>query len=225
VPDADLPASIESVDTMLGEAPAGLDSHILLRRPDVVQAEYQLRAANAEIGAARAAFFPTISLTGVIGFASPQLKSLFNSGSFAWSAAGGASETLFAGGANVANLALARAEMDEAVAVYQKAIQTAFQEVSDALAQRGTITDQLNAQTALVDHSADNYMLADARYREGVDTFLNSLDAQRTLYSARRSLASTRLLRATNLVALYQSLGGDQLLDTVPAHVSGIPIR
>jgi multidrug efflux system outer membrane protein len=213
VADADLPASIESVDGLLGEVPAGLDSRVLLRRPDVVQAEYRLRAANAQIGAARANFFPTISLTALAGAASPALDALFNGRNFNWTVSAGASQTLFAGGANIANLALARGQRELTVAQYQQAIQTAFREVADALARRGTINDQMAAQNSLVAAATDEYQLEDARYREGVDPFLNSLEAQRTLYAARRTLASTRLIKADNLVTLYRTLGGDQLID------------
>jgi multidrug efflux system outer membrane protein len=214
VPDGDLPASIESVDGLLGEAPAGLDSRILLRRPDVAQAEYQLRAANAEIGAARAAFFPTISLTALAGAASPALSALFNGDNFVWSGQAAAAQTLFDGGANRGNLAAAKGRRDLAVAQYQQAIQTAFREVADALARRGTINDQMTAQSALEAAASDSYALAQARYKEGIDPFLNALDAQRTLYGARRTLAATRLVRADNLVTLYRSLGGDLLMDT-----------
>ncbi|MFI4966487.1 MAG: efflux transporter outer membrane subunit [Caulobacterales bacterium] len=214
VADADLPASIESVDGLLAEVPAGLDSRVLLRRPDVVQAEYRLRAANAQIGAARANFFPTIDLTALAGVASPALGALFSGGSFNWSVSGSAAQTIFAGGANVANLALSKGQRDLAVAQYQKAIQTAFREVADALARRGTIADQMAAQNALVAAANDEYVLEEARYREGIDPFLNSLESQRTLYAARRTLASTRLIRADNLVTLYRTLGGDQLIDT-----------
>jgi multidrug efflux system outer membrane protein len=213
VADADLPASIESVDGLLGEVPAGLDSRVLLRRPDVVQAEYRLRAANAQIGAARANFFPTISLTAIAGAASPALGALFNGKNFNWSATGGAAQPLFAGGANIANLALAKGQRELAVAEYQKSVQTAFSEVADALARRGTINDQMAAQDALVAAALDEYQLEDARFREGVDPFLNSLEAQRTLYAARRTQASTRLVKADNLVTLYRTLGGDQLID------------
>lgn len=215
VADADLPASIESVDGLLGEVPAGLDLRVLLRRPDVAQAEYRLRAANAQIGAARANFFPTISLTALAGAASPALGALFNGKNFNWSASGNAAQTIFAGGANVANLSLAKGQRDLAVAQYQQAIQTAFREVADALARRGTINDQLAAQNNLVVAANDEYVLADARYKQGIDPFLNSLDAQRTLYAARRTLASTRLIKADNLVTLYRTLGGDQLVDAM----------
>ena len=217
VADADLPASIESVDGLLAEVPAGLDSRVLLRRPDVVQAEFALRAANAQIGAARANFFPTIDLTALAGFASPALGALFSGKNSAWSMEGAVAQPIFAGGANVANLALAHGQRDLTVAQYQKAIQTAFREVADGLARRGTIADQMSAQNALVAAATDEYVLEDARYREGIDPFLNSLEAQRTLYAARQTLASTRLIRADNLVTLYRTLGGDQLIDAHPS--------
>jgi multidrug efflux system outer membrane protein len=213
VADADLPPSIESIDGLLGEVPAGLSSQVLLRRPDVVQAEYRLRAANARIGAARASFFPSISLTALAGAASPALGALFQGRNFNWTVSAAASQTIFAGGANVANLALARGERELALAQYQQAIQTAFREVADALARRGTINDQMAAQNGLVASAADELALETARYREGVDPFLNTLEAQRTLYIARRTQATTRLARADNLVTLYRTLGGDQLID------------
>jgi multidrug efflux system outer membrane protein len=213
VADADLPASIESVDGLLAEIPAGLDSRILLRRPDVVQAEYRLRAANAQIGAARANFFPYISLTALAGAASPALGALFNGNNFNWTVSGAASQTVFAGGANLATLAQARGQRELTLAQYQQAIQTAFREVADALARRGTINDQMAAQDALVAAATDAYVLEDARYRQGIDPFLNSLTTQRTLYAARRTQAATRLLRADSLVTLYRALGGDQLID------------
>lgn len=214
VPDADLPASIEAVDGLLAALPAGLDSRVLLRRPDVVAAEHRLRAANARIGAARAAFFPTISLTAVAGFASTALSSLFTGGGFTWSAGPSVSLPIFDGGANRGNLAYAEAERELAVAQYRQAIQSAFRDVADALARRGTIDRQFAAQSDFARAAETSYRLADARYREGIDTFLASLDAQRTLYAARRSLAAARLLRADNLVALFQTLGGDETLDT-----------
>jgi multidrug efflux system outer membrane protein len=181
-----------------------------------VQAEYRLRAANAQIGAARANFFPTIDLTALAGAASPALGQLFNGKNFNWTAGGTVTQSIFAGGANVANLALTKGQRDLAVAQYQQAIQTAFREVSDALARRGTINDQMNAQTALFTAANDEYTLDVARYRQGIDPYLNTLVAQRTLYQARQSLTSTRLIRADNLVTLYRTLGGDQLIDTRP---------
>jgi multidrug efflux system outer membrane protein len=216
VADAELPTSIESVDRLLGELPAGLDSRILLRRPDVVEAEYRLRAANARIGAARANFFPTISLTALAGFASTALSSLFTGGAFTWSVAPAATLPLFDGGANKGNLAYANAQRDLTVAQYKQTVQTAFREVADALARRGTIDRQTQAQIDLEAAARDSDFLAEARYKEGIDPFLSRLDTQRTLYAARRALASARLLRADNLVTLYRVLGGDMLIDGEP---------
>lgn len=212
VTDADLPASIESVENSVTPVPAGLDSSILLRRPDIVEAEFRLRAANAQIGAARAAFFPRISLTSLAGFASTALGSLFDSGSFNYSVAPSATLPLFDAGANAGNLANARGQFDAATATYQKTIQVAFRDVANALARRATIADQAGAQMRLEAAAADTATLTEARYRGGVASFLESLDAQRSLYSARRSMASTRLVRASNLVDLYRSIGGDPTL-------------
>ena len=216
VADNLLPATIEDADGKLAELPAGLDSTILLRRPDVVEAEYQLRASNARIGAARAAFFPRISLTAIAGLASTALSDLFTGGAFGWTVAPTAALPIFDGGANAGNLAYARAQKLGYIAAYQKAIQTAFREVSDALARRGTIdaetrADQLNATAA-----EDTLNLDIARYRQGIDPYLNTLDAQRTFYAARQTVVNIRLTRAQNLVDLYQTLGGDQLVEAMP---------
>jgi multidrug efflux system outer membrane protein len=206
---ANLPTSIEEATGTIAQLPAGLDSHILLRRPDVVQAEYQLRAANAEIGAARAALFPTISLTGALGFASNALSSLFTGGAFNWSGGGSANYSIFRAGAAKAGVAQTQAQRDAALATYEGAIQTAFREVADALARAGTIDEQLRANRLQADASADSYTLADARYRGGVDAFLSSLDAQRSLYSAQRTLIATQLVQGGNRVSLYRALGGE----------------
>ena len=208
-----LPASIEEAAPTLAELPAGLDSSVLLRRPDVVQAEYTLRAANADIGAARAALFPRISLTAALGFASGALSSLFTNNAFNWSASPSIDYPIFRAGAGRAGVDQAKADRDVALAQYERAIQTAFREVSDALARRGTIDAQEGAQRRLVAASEDNYRLSDARYRGGIDTFLQSLTAQQSLYGAQRSLIATRLVRANNLVTLYRTLGGDSQLD------------
>lgn len=215
--DADLPSAIESVDDQVGPVPVGLSSSILLRRPDVVEAEYQLRAANARIGAARAVFFPRISLTSVGGLASSALSGLFTGGAFSYNAGASASLPIFAGGANSGNLAAARAQTEAAAATYQRAIQLAFRDVSDALARRATIADQIAAQTALEAAARDTAYLTTERYRGGVASFLESLDAQRALYASQRSLVSARLLRASNIVALYRALGGDDFAGTAPA--------
>ncbi|MET0373751.1 MAG: efflux transporter outer membrane subunit [Rhizorhabdus sp.] len=216
-----LPASIESVDGLLAEAPAGLDSSILLRRPDVVEAEYGLRAANARIGAARAAFFPRIGLTALAGFASSALSGLFTGDAFTWSVAPSATLPIFDGGANIGNLRYSKAQRDLALANYQKAIQSAFRDVADALARRATIDRQLGASRQLDASARDSLFLSTARYREGIDPYLNTLDAQRTAYSAARTLVNTRLIKAQNLVTLYQSLGGDQLVDALPPSSGG----
>lgn len=213
VDDGDLPPSIEAVDGLLSELPAGLDSQILLRRPDVVQAEYGLRAANARIGAARAAFFPTITLTSFAGLASSTLSNLFTGGAFSWQVAPQATLPIFDAGRNAGNLQYAKAQRDLATAQYQKAIQSAFTDVADALARRGTIDDQYKANSASVDAASDTLTLTDALYKHGINSYLDLLVAQRTLYQSRQTLAATRLARALNLVALYRSLGGDQLVD------------
>jgi multidrug efflux system outer membrane protein len=208
-----LPASLESVDERLNELPAGLSSEVLLRRPDVIEAEYRLRSANARIGAARAAFFPSISLTGLVGFASPSLSALFSDDSFNWSVRPNASLTIFDAGANSGNLAYAWAQRELFLAQYEQTIQTAFREVADALARQGTLREQLAAQQMLLVAAEDSYRLAEARYRGGVDSFLSSLEAQRTLFSARQSLIAARLARAQTLVTLYRVLGGDAFAD------------
>ncbi|HEV2567656.1 MAG TPA: efflux transporter outer membrane subunit [Sphingomonas sp.] len=217
-----LPGSLGDAEEGVAELPAGLDSTILLRRPDVVQSEYQLRAANAQIGAARAALFPRFSLTAALGFASSTLSSLFSGDAFNWSIAPGASYSIFQGGAARANVRVTEAQRDAALATYQRTIQTAFREVSDALARRGTIDEELRAQRANRAASEDNYRLSEARFRGGIDPFLQTLIAQRSLYAAERQLVATRLGRAQNLVQLYRTLGGDSQLD---APLAGGPVQ
>ena len=216
-----LPASIDQAAPTVAELPAGLDSYVLLRRPDVLQAEYELRAANAQIGAARAALFPKISLTGLLGFASSSLLKLFTGGAFGWSAGADATYTIFNAGAGKANVRLTEAQRAAALSTYQKAIQTAFREVADALARRGTIDDELSARQRQQAAAADVYLLTEARYRNGIDSFLNSLDAQRSYYSAQQTLVQAKLTAATNRVDLYQALGGDSLL--APASSAPLP--
>ena len=212
-----LPRSIDEAAPTVAALPAGLDSYVLLRRPDVVQAEYQLRAANAEIGAARAALFTRISLTGLLGLASSSLGGLFGGGAFGWSAGADATYPIFRAGAGIAGVQLSEAERDAAVATYQRTVQNAFREVADALARHGTMADQLAARQRQKEAAADTYVLTEARYREGIDSFLASLDAQRSYYSAQRLLVLSRLESASNLVDLYQSLGGDSLLEPRPS--------
>ncbi len=213
VADTELPASIDDALANITPPPVGMSSEVLLRRPDVIQAEYSLRASNARVGAARADFFPRISLTGLLGFASNALGALFDHGSFTWQAGAGLTQPLFDGGTNRGNLLVAKAGRDAAVANYQKAIQTAFRETADALARRATLDDELSASRELVKASGDNAYLAEARYKGGIDTFLASLDAQRSLYSARRSLVTTELARGINVADLYRALGGDDALE------------
>lgn len=211
-----LPRSIDEAIPTIAELPAGLNSYVLLRRPDVLQAEYQLRAANANIGAARAELFPRISLTGLLGFASGALGGLFTSGSFGWQASPSAAYTIFEAGAGHARVRLSEAQRNASLANYQKAVQTAFREVSDALARRATIEDQLAAAQRQQASGADNYLLTEARYRAGVDPFLDVLVAQRAYYAAQTALVQTKGTAAHNRVALYQSIGGDSLIATAP---------
>ncbi|SEI85515.1 outer membrane protein, multidrug efflux system [Sphingomonas sp. OV641] len=208
-----LPPPIEEAAKTVAELPAGLDSRILLRRPDVVQAEYELRASNAEIGAARAALFPTISLTGLFSFASTALSSLLEADSLTKTATGNIAYPIFRAGAGRAGVEQASALQRAALATYEGTIQTAFREVADALARRGTISEELAANERFATAAADTYRLSEARYRGGIDTFLTTLDAQRSLYAAQQSVLQTRLVRATNLVTLYRTLGGDSQLD------------
>lgn len=203
-----LPASPIDALNGLAEIPAGLSSDLLERRPDIVEAEHQLKGANANIGAARAAFFPRIALTASAGTASASLAGLFDSSGTVWSFAPTISLPIFSGGANVANLEVAKVSRDIAVAQYEKVIQTAFREVSDALATRATVDEQLAAQQALTDATADSFKLAQARFDRGVSNYLTVLDAQRAYYSAQQTLISTRLARLSNQVTLYKSLGG-----------------
>lgn len=203
----------ESLDDIkiMQDLPVGLASDVLLQRPDIRQAEHQLKAANANIGAARAAFFPRISLTASAGLASNELSDLFKSGSaWAWNIAPQLTVPIFQGGRNKANLEFAKANQKIAVAQYEKAIQSAFREVSDELAARGTYTDQLNAQKALVAASQQSYDLSMARYKAGVDSHLTVLDSQRALYTAQQNEIVVQLQRLSNLVGLYKALGGGQ---------------
>ena len=211
-----LAGSIEQAAGTIAALPPGVDSYVLLRRPDVLEAEYQLRAANAQIGAARAALFPRISLTGLTGLASSALTSLLTGGAFPWSAGADASYTIFQAGAGRANVRLTEAQRAAAVATYQRAVQTAFREVADALARRGTVNDEIAARRRQRIAASDTYLLTEARYRAGIDNFLASLDAQRSFYSAQRALVQTQLAAAQNIVDLYEALGGDALLQAAP---------
>jgi multidrug efflux system outer membrane protein len=203
-----LPGSLTEVTPVIVSLPAGVNSQILLRRPDVIEAEYRLRAANADIGVARARLFPSISLTGLLGFASDALGGLFSNGAFNWSAGGDATATIFDAGGRRAGVDVTKAQRDAALAGYEGAIQTAFREVADALAVQGTIAERVRAAAANTEAAADTATLTDARYKGGVDSFLSSLDAQRSLYTARRSEIATRLLLVQTRIALFRALGG-----------------
>ncbi|MGE0806442.1 MAG: AdeC/AdeK/OprM family multidrug efflux complex outer membrane factor [Burkholderiaceae bacterium] len=206
---ADLPAPLTlDQQGLISELPAGLPSQLIERRPDIAAAEQQLRGSYANIGAARAAFFPRITLTGALGTASSELDGLFGRGSGIWSFMPQISLPIFDAGRNQANLDLATVRRDIAVARYEQTIQSAFREVSDALAARGTLDEQLQAQQAQLEAAQRTVELSDLRYRSGVDNYLQLLDAQRGLYAAEQALLATRLARLSNLVALYKSLGG-----------------
>jgi multidrug efflux system outer membrane protein len=219
VPDALLPQGLEdgvqALDPRI-ELPAGIPSDLLVRRPDVLEAERTLRAANADIGAARAAFFPSISLTASEGSASSALSGLFTAGSRAWSFAPQVTLPLFAGGRNRANLDSARAARAIDVAKYEQTIQTAFRDVANGLALRASLRSQLQAQQALVNASSEAYRLSEARFRHGVDSYLTVLDSQRSLYAAQQDLIGTQYSRMSNLVGLYQALGGGWLAQSRP---------
>ncbi len=206
---SDLPPSVPlSSQALLADIPADLPSELLTRRPDIMQAEATLRGANANIGAARAAFFPTISLTGNLGTASSALSGLFKAGSLAWSFLPSITMPIFEGGQLQASLDVATVQKDINVAQYEKTIQTAFREVADGLAARGTYDDEVAAVERYTAAQQSALDLSDMRFRNGVDNYLSVLTAQTGLYTAQLTLVSTRLARLTNLVDLYQSLGG-----------------
>jgi multidrug efflux system outer membrane protein len=206
---ADLPPALSIGEQRLAaDLPAGLPSEVLTRRPDVRQAEQQLIAANANIGAARAAFFPRISLTGSVGSASSELDGLFKSGTKAWSISGSLAQPIFDAGRNSANLDLAKTNREIAVAQYERAIQSAFREVQDALAGRATLGEQARAQLAQANAEQTRFRLADLRYRNGAASFLDVLDAQRALFSAQQAVVQVQAAAVQNQVNLYKVLGG-----------------
>ena len=208
VPAELLPATLTDSVSAVAELPAGVPSDVLARRPDILQAERALRAANASIGAARAAFFPRITLTAAGGSASNTLDGLFGSGSGTWSFVPQIRIPIFEAGRLQANLDVSTVQRDINVAQYEKAIQSAFREVADALAERATLAEQLDARRRLVEATAAGFRLSEARYKGGVDSYLGLLDAQRALYGAELDLIGVRLSEAVNRVALYKALGG-----------------
>ena len=205
-PDPGVAATTASVS--LPDLPAGTPSDVLTRRPDVRQAEQQLIAANANIGAARAAFFPRISLTAGVGSASSELSGLFKGGSWGFTVAPQLIQPIFDAGRNRAGLASATAAREIGIAQYERAIQAAFREVSDALAGRATFGEQLRAQSAVAEAEAARYRLSELRYNNGIASYLDLLDAQRSLFAAQQALVQTRLQQLQNRVQLYRALGG-----------------
>ncbi len=206
---SDLPAP-QPLDAqpIVADLPTGVPSDVLIRRPDVLAAEHALRAANASIGAARAAFFPSISLTAFGGTSSAELSGLFGSGSAIWSFSPRVNLPIFTGGALRASLDVAQIRKSVEVARYERTIQGAFREVADALVAKGAVDDQLRANQARVTAEERRYHLSEVRYRGGVDSYLSVLTAQRDLFAAQQALIQTRLSRLANLVELYKALGG-----------------
>ena len=209
---------------LLADVPEGLPSDLLERRPDIRQAEQQLLAANAQIGAARAAFFPRISLTGSLGRASDDLSGLFSSGESAsvWNFVGQLAMPLFDAGRNQAGLDVAQTQRDIALAQYEKTIQSAFREVADALAGRATLGEQLAAQKAQAQAQASAYRLADLRYQNGVANYLEVLDAQRSLFATQQAVTQIALAQRQNQVALYKALGGGWSANADPTAVPAL---
>jgi len=207
----DLPEGPALDDQVFARIPPGLPSDLLQRRPDILAAEHRLIGANANIGAARAAFFPRISLTAGAGTASTQMSGLFEGGSGAWSFMPSISIPIFNAGRLSANLDYAQIQTDIRVAEYEKAIQNAFREVSDSLAARGTYGEQLQAQRQLVDNTSQYLRLAQQRYDEGVDSYLNVLDAQRLLFSSQQQYIQDRRAQLSSEIDLYKALGGGWL--------------
>ena len=195
-------------EDVLAELPVGLSSEVLYQRPDVLQAEHQLLGVNASIGAAKAAFFPSISLTGAAGSASSDLDNLFGSGSGYWTFSPSISVPIFRAGALKASLDYAEISRNQQIAQYEGVIQNAFREVADGLEARETYVEQLNAQRALLEASEDYFRLADRRYSIGVDSYLTLLDAQRQLFEARQGVISDRLSQLLSEITLYRALGG-----------------
>ena len=213
VPENLEPNGIELNVTTKVSAVSNVPSEVLLNRPDIAAAEAVLKSANANIGGARANFFPRIALTGSIGTISPEFSNLFDGGTRFWNWAPSVSLPIFTGGANISNLRAAQAQQKAAVAEYEYAIQTAFREVADALAVEGTVADQLKASEDMAAATAESYRLAQERYQSGADSYLSVLDSQRSNFSAQQSLITAQLARATSYVTLYKVMGGGSQLN------------
>jgi multidrug efflux system outer membrane protein len=215
VPEELRPTTIEAVTFGVPELPPGLPSDVLLDRPDIRQSEHLLRSANADVGAARAAFFPSVTISGFAGETDAQFENLFDGVSNEiWTFTPQLNLPIFRGGSLRAQLGVANADREIAVAQYERAIQVAFREVADALAARATLGDELAARQALADAAGGTFQISEARYREGVDSYLSLLDAQRELYTAQQGLVSARVERAVNFVTLYRVLGGGIAAET-----------
>ncbi|MGE3303118.1 MAG: efflux transporter outer membrane subunit [Hyphomonadaceae bacterium] len=208
MPDALRPTTVDAIAFGAAELPPGLPSEVLLSRPDIRESEHRLRGANADVGAARAAFFPSVHISAFGGSADPRFENLFSGANGAWSFTPSVNIPIFRGGQLIGQLGAANASRKIAVAQYEKAVQAAFREVADALADRAALGERLAALQALAGAADQSFKLSDARYREGVDNYLNLLDAQRALYAAQQNLVSARVARAANFVALYKTLGG-----------------
>lgn len=204
----DYVVGVTTAGVQLPDVPAGVPSEVLVRRPDVRQAEQQLVAANANIGVARAAFFPRITLTAGVGTASRDLAGLFSGGAWGYTVAPALLQPIFDAGRNRANLATAEVSRDIALAQYERAIQQAFRDVADALAGRATFGEQVRAQAAVVEAESARFRLARLRYENGIASYLDLLDAQRSLFTAQQGLVQARLARLLGQVQLYRALGG-----------------
>jgi len=210
LPTAGMWTTADAEAALLLQVPSPLPSKVLLHRPDVRAAEHNLRAMNANIGVARAALFPTISLTGSIGTGSRELDALFGSGNGTWSFIPQIRLPIFDGGRNRAGVAVAEANQRIALSQYEKVVQTAFKEVADVLADRAQWSQRLRAQEGVVDATQKAFELSEARFKAGVDNYLTVLDAQRSLYTAQQSLITLRLAEQVNRVTLWKVLGGEQ---------------
>ena len=206
-----LPHSLAEIDPAIAQVPAGISSAVLLRRPDVVEAEHRLIGAHASIGAARAAFFPTISLTSSVGLASTALSSLFTGGAESWNVAPSASLPLIGGSAR-GNLDYAKAQKDYYLAAYELAVQTAFRDVANALARRGTMADQNAAQARYVEAARKAWVLAEDQFKAGIGTHQTALTAQRTYYAAQQSQIAAQTTDLASRLTLYAALGADDSL-------------
>lgn len=214
IPNDLLPTGFKDTENSLMLIQSGLSSEVLFSRPDIIEAEYNLKAKNANIGVARAAFFPSITLTADYGLASNSLSSLFSGNNqTVWSFIPSINLPIFKGGENIANLDYANAQQKIALAQYEKTIQSAFKDVSDALIERANISKQLNAQEDLVNTAQKSYEVALNSYKYGLGTYLNVLVAQKTLFDTQRVLVDTKLNELINRVSLYTSLGGNEKID------------